>query len=260
MKKKSIVITGSTSGIGRGLAVEFLKRGHQVIINGRSSEKVEESVCSLKKINPDVVGVAGSVTIQATHEKLIAQAVSAFGKIDIWINNAGIPQPHKLFVELDENHLKNVIETNIFGLMLGTKTAAVFMIKQSFGKIFNMEGFGSNGRIMQKLTLYGTRKSAVYYFTKSFAKEMEGSPVQVGSLSPGMVRTDFLTHSLKGVSMTPKETKRFKRVYDILAEDVELVATFLVTRILKSKKNHARIKYLTKNRLFVKLLKMAVSR
>lgn len=258
MKKETIVITGSTRGIGLGLVKEFLKQGHQVVINGRSSGKVEDRIRELKKLYADVIGVGGNVTSQATHEKLIEQAVSAFGKIDIWINNAGIPQPRKLFLELDNSDLKNVCDTNIYSLMLGTKTAANYLTGQGFGKIFNMEGFGSNGRTMHKLTLYGTSKNAVHYFTKSFAKEMRGSPVQVGSLSPGMVRTDLLMLSMEGVSLTQQESKKFKKVYDILAEDVDVVAGFLVTQMLKSNKNYTRINYLTKSKLLVKLIKMLV--
>ena len=259
MKNKTIVITGSTRGIGRGLTVEFLNRGHQVVINGRLKEKVEKAVSELKKINPDVVGVAGSITDKATHQKIIREATSAFGKIDIWINNAGIPQPHKLFMDLDDPDLKKVTETNIFGLMPGTKTAAGFMTAQGFGKIFNMAGFGSNGKTMNKLTLYGTTKRAVSYFTKSFAKEIKGSVLQVGVLNPGMVRTGFLQQSIEAGSISPEESKKFKKVYDVLAEDVDVVAGFLANRILKSNKDYDRIRFLTPSRLMVKLVKLALS-
>lgn len=258
MKNKTIVITGSTRGIGRELTVEFLKRGHQVVINGRLKENVEQAVNELKQIDVGVVGVAGNITDKATHQKIIREATSAFGKIDIWINNAGIPQPHKLFLDLNDHDLKKVTETNIFGLMLGTKTAAGFMTAQGFGKIFNMAGFGSNGRTMNKLTLYGTTKCAVSYFTKSFAKEIKGSVLQTGILNPGMVRTGFLRQSIEIGSISPEESKKFKKVYDVLAEDVDVVSGFLANRILKSNKDYDRIRFLTPSRLVIKLVKMAL--
>ncbi len=257
MEKKTIVITGSTRGIGLGLAMEFLKAGHQVVINGRNDETVSKEITQLQKISPDVVGVVGSVNDSETHDLLVKKSVETFGKIDIWINNAGIPQSHKLFTDIENEDIKNIIETNIFGLMIGTKTAANFMLKQGFGKIFNMEGFGSDGRMMDKLSLYGTTKRAVNYFTKAVSKEIEGTSIQIGILSPGMVRTDFLNSS--NDARSPEEAKRFKKVYEILAEDRDVVTAFLVPRILKSTKNYDRIEFLTKGKLMVRIFKMMIS-
>ena len=254
MDKKTIVITGSTRGIGRGLATGFLQAGHQVLINGRSAEKVQQAVGELQLISRDVIGVCGSVDEVATHKALIQETVRQFGKIDIWINNAGIPQSHLWFKDIDEQEISDITQVNIAGLLLGSKLAADFMLTQGFGKIINMEGFGSDGRMMDKLTLYGTTKRAVGYFTKAFAQEMAQTPVQVGVLSPGMVRTDFLENPLD--NRTPDEVKQFKKVYDVLAEDPEVVTHFLVDGILKSTKNYDRIEFLAGSRLFARLLKM----
>jgi len=109
---------------------------------------------------------------------------------------------------------------------------------------------------MKKLTVYGTSKRAVNYFTKSLSKELKGSPVQAGILSPGMVRTDFI--KIPAISGSEDEKKRFKKVQDILAEDVDIVSSFLVARLLKSNKNYDRIEYLTKTKLVFKMLKMLV--
>lgn len=128
------------------------------------------------------------------------------------------------------------------------------MLKQGHGKIFNMEGFGSDGRIMNKLTLYGTTKRAVNYFTKSASLEVKKSPIQIGILSPGMVRTDFLNQSLHHSS--EKEIKRLKKVFDILGEEVKPVAQFLAKRILKSSQNYDRIVFLKGFKLMRKFLRM----
>lgn len=257
MNKKTIVITGSTRGIGHGLATEFMKAGHQVVINGRDPEKVARAVAKLKDSYGDnVAGVTGSVNESETHEKLISKALNMFGKIDIWINNAGIPQPHRKFIDIEVEDIKVITEINIYGLMLGTRAAAQFMTKQGYGKIFNMEGFGSDGRMMDKLSLYGTTKRAVNYFSKTVSKEMEGGPVQLGILSPGMVRTGFLTQAKEARS--PEEAKQFKKVYDILAENPDVVTKFLVAGILKSTKHYDRIEFLTGVKLFVKILKLAI--
>lgn len=258
MEKKTIVITGSTRGIGLGLAKEFLAKGHQLVINGRTKEKVDEVVAGLQKTNPDVSGVAGSVSKEETLENLIEHTVNKFGKIDIWINNAGLPQPYNLFVDIDKKDIKTLIDVNIFGSLLGTKLVSIFMIKQGFGKIFNMEGFGSDNRMRPRLTLYGTSKKAINYFSKAFSKELKDAPIQMGVINPGMVRTEFLDISLEGAS--EKEKRQFEKVYKILAEDVEVVTKYLVNKILKSTKNYNRITFLTPIRLFSKLFRMMINR
>jgi len=256
MEAKTIVITGSTRGIGLGLAKTFLKKGHQVIINGRTAEKVQQMVTELQKISSELIGIAGNVTEQETHNKIFRQGSDRFGKIDIWINNAGIPQPYQLLMDIDNDKIKDLIDINVHGLIIGTKIAAQSFLKQGFGKIFNMEGFGSDGRMMKKLTLYGTSKRAVQYFTKSMAKEIKGSSVQIGILSPGMVKTEFITKPMK--SATPVELKSYKKVYDILAEEVDVVTQFLVNKMLESSKNYDRIEFLSKFKLVFKMMKMLI--
>ncbi len=229
-----------------------------MVINGRDVEKVARAVAKLKDAyNDNVAGILGSVNEPETHDKLIRKAVNTFGKIDIWINNAGIPQPHLKFIDMEVEDIKAITEINIYGLMLGTRAAAKFMTQQGYGKIFNMEGFGSDGRMMDKLSLYGTTKRAVNYFTKTVSKEMEGGPVQLGILSPGMVRTEFLTQAKE--KRSPEEAKQFKKVYDILAEDPDVVTKFLVAGMLKSTKQYDRIEFLSGGKLFVKIIQMMLS-
>lgn len=254
MDKKVIVITGSTRGIGCGLAIQFLKRGHRVIVNGRNRIVVDKKVTKLADRGYDVRGVAGDIVRETTFQDLIDEAMTKYGKIDIWINNAGIPQPQKYFDELGKNEIHDLVSVNLTGLMMGTRAAIHFFKKQGYGKIFNMEGFGSDGRMMDKLTLYGTTKRAVNYFTKSVSNEVKERSIQIGILSPGMVRTDFLKNAMSQASAD--EQDRNKKVVDILAEDVEPVAAFLVERILASTKQYDRIEYLTKRRLIPKLIRL----
>lgn len=257
MDKKTVVITGSTRGIGKGLAFQFLKRNHQVIINGRHSEPVSKTVNEFKNKGYEVLGVPGDVTEESTFQSIIEKTVKKFGKIDIWINNAGIPQPHRYFTELYKNEIENLISVNILGLMMGTQAAVNFFKQQGFGKVFNMEGFGSDGRMRDKLLLYGTTKRAVNYFTKAVSKETKEKSIQIGILSPGMVRTEFLSTSMSAGSN--EDQKRFGKVLDILAEDVDPVTEFLVNKILVSSKHYDRIEYLTFRRLMPKLIRLILA-
>jgi len=258
MNKLCIVITGSTRGIGRGLALEFLKRGHQVIINGRSPEAVKKVVREFENQDFDVLGVAGDVNHSDTFPSIIDQAKAKYNKIDIWINNAGIPQDHKYFHELDSTQIQDLVSVNITSLMLGTQAAIKLFKQQGFGLVLNMEGFGSDGRMMKKLSLYGTSKRAVHYFTKSVSREVDEKNIRVGIISPGMVRTDFIAQSAYEGDAT--EQKRTQKVFDILAEEVEVVTKFLVKKILLSTKKYDRIEFLTFRRMAPKILRLMLVR
>lgn len=254
MEKKTVVITGSSRGIGYGLAGEFLKRGHQVIVNGRTKDAVDDALEQLKHSGSELAGHAGDVQEENTYQELIDLAIKSFGKIDIWINNAGIPQAHRYFYEIPREEIEELISVNVTAMMLGSRSALRFFMDQGYGKIFNMEGFGSDGRMMDKLTLYGSSKRAVQYFSKSLSREVKDEQIQVGILSPGMVRTDFLDHA--SAEANAAERERNRKVFDILAEEVDVVTAFLVTRILASKKKYDRIEFLSFPRMLPKLIKL----
>lgn len=243
---KHIVITGSTRGIGFGLATEFLRAGCKVTINGRSQKSVESALNRLRAISPDnVYGFAATTASREELEMLWNQAEKQFGKIDIWINNAGIDQIKKYFWEMAPTEYEQVIRTNLLGSFHGSHVAFNHMLEQGHGQIFNMEGFGSNGMMREKLTIYGTSKSAITYFTRSLAIEAKNTNVKVGTLSPGMVATDFLRESLNDSN---------RKIYNILGDKVEPVTKFLVAEILKNEENNAKIRWLTRPKVIWRFL------
>ena len=119
------------------------------------------------------------------------------------------------------------------------------MLAQGGGQIWNMEGLGSNGMIQERTILYGTSKSALRYFTKGLARELKGSSVKAGRLSPGMMLTDFITRSPDGKKSLVIENKSFKFVFNALGDRPETVASFFIPRILANTKNGALIAWLT---------------
>ena len=116
------------------------------------------------------------------------------------------------------------------------------MTAQGSGKIFNFEGFGSDGMTAPGLTIYGLTKRALTYFTKSVNKEIKGSAVLLGTISPGIVVTDLLEESK---DEDPDRWEKTKRMYNILADHVETVAPFIVERALAADKPGTAIRWLT---------------
>jgi NAD(P)-dependent dehydrogenase (short-subunit alcohol dehydrogenase family) len=242
---KVAVITGSTRGIGHGLAVEFLKRGCGVVISGRSTGAVKKEVQQLSGIygGDKVAGIPCDVTVLSQVQALWDGAQEKFGKVDIWINNAGVTHTTKVFAELDPAEISPVIDTNITGLVYGTKVALTGMMAQKGGHIYNVKGHGSDDRKRAGLLVYGTTKRAVQYFTEALIEETEGGPVQIGFISPGIVVTDFLIDDMR--KMSPDELETVKAVYNCLADTVETVTPFLVENMLKNDQHGAAIAWLT---------------
>ena len=242
MSSKNIVITGSTRGIGYGLAKAFLSRGCSVTVSGRGRESVDKSVAGLKSEYEAerILGQACDVTVPEQVQALWDQSVKQFGKIDIWINNAGTSGEQGLVWELpaDEAHIP--ITTNVLGTIYGVQVAMKGMLAQGFGAIYNMEGMGSDGRKHAGLTLYGTSKSAIHYLTESLALEAQQTPVLIGALQPGMVITDMIVNRYNN---RPEEWKRAKKIFNIIADTVENVTPWLADRILTNQKNGAILAY-----------------
>jgi len=246
---KNVVITGSTRGIGLGLAKQFLEQGHAVTLNGSSQEHLDEAFRTLSHYKGRVLGVEGSVADRDAMEHLFQSAGKRFGNVDIWVNNAGIGQSLKKVWELDDVTVGHILDVNLRGLINGTVTAFNGMSRQGSGKIFNMEGHGSRGSIVDRMSIYGTSKSAVHYFTKAFSHEAKGSGVQIGVLSPGMVITGMLMDTLS----SSNEVSR-KNFFNRMADDVETVSVFLVKKMLASDKEYDRIEWLTKRKALLRLV------
>jgi NAD(P)-dependent dehydrogenase (short-subunit alcohol dehydrogenase family) len=250
---KSIVITGSTRGIGYSLATAFLERGCGVTISGRTAEAVEEAVTKLsEKYDGELIlGTACDVTDFIQVQNLWEKARGHFGRIDIWINNAGIAAPMTKFWELSPIQYADVVQTNILGTMNGSKVALTGMVAQGHGALYNLEGFGAKGRSMRGMTLYGSTKASIHFMNRSLAKEIEGKPVIIGAIAPGMVITEMITRQFKGHE---EELEKSKRVLNIIAERAETVASVIVNKILENKKNGVTIAYSSSFKMLGKFL------
>lgn len=242
---KNVVITGSTRGIGFCMGMEFLRAGCSVTISGRCESLTPEASAALKPFKGKFIFVQCNVQDKAQLQNLWEISLERWGKIDIWINNAGQNAPHVLSWETGETHTENIIKTNIIGMVYGSQVAAAGMIKQGHGAIYSMEGLGSNNMIQSKTILYGTTKHALTYFMKGLAKELEGTGVIAGRLSPGMMLTDFITKAPDGEPSEVISNKKFIRLFNILADKPETVAEFFIPFMLSNTRNDKQIAWLT---------------
>lgn len=240
-----VVITGSTRGIGFGLAWEMLARGVSVVVSGRTGEAVERAVEKLAAEHGGecVAGVACDVTDPDQVQALWDGAVDRFGRVDIWINNAGRANRQGGLGELSADELRGVIDTNVLGTFFGCRVAIRGMTDQGGGMLWNMEGLGSDGRKVAGMAPYGTTKAAVRYLNDALFKEQKGTPVRVGAIRPGMVITDMLLGELD--RLEGDERAKLERIYNILADRLETVAPWIAERVLADPAHGTRISWLS---------------
>lgn len=255
---KVVVITGSTKGIGYGLAQEFLKRGCRVVINSRKQADVQKAEAEFASLyqKENVAGFVGDVSNYEDNQKLFDFAKSKFGRVDVWINNAGLSMIRKMFWEQPVERMKEVVDTNLLGVMYSSQIVINEMLKQGGGQLYNMEGLGSDGRIADGLAVYGSTKRALNYFTKSLQLETKNTPVQVCLLSPGIVITDLLIQDYEGM---PEKFERAKKFFNILGDTVETVTPYLAEKILANK-DGKKVAWLTTPKVFMRFMTAAFNK
>lgn len=247
--KRTIVVTGSSRGIGLGMAQAFARSGCQVVVNGRSTRAVEAAIQTLPEaLRGDALGIAADIGSLEQAQHLWDTAVARFGRVDVWINNAGLIAPRAMFQDVPFDTVRSVIEVNVVGTLACCHVALRGMRAQGGGAIYNFEGFGSNGRARVGLGLYGSTKAGVRYFTEAVRLDAQGLPVQIGSISPGMVTTAMLTGQYSGRAAAWEQAKR---VFNILADRVETVAPYIAARVLRGQR---RIVWLTPGKLLFRFL------
>ncbi|MGE5614463.1 MAG: SDR family NAD(P)-dependent oxidoreductase [Bacillota bacterium] len=242
---KNVVITGSTRGIGFSMAKEFLRAGCNVTLSGRGEALSETVRAELMPYEGKYIYIRCNVQDKASLQNLWDASLERWGSIDVWINNAGQNTPYKFSWETGEAYTENVINTNILGVIYGSQVAAAGMLKQGYGAIYSMEGLGSDNMIQVKTILYGTTKCALTYFMKGLARELKGTGVIAGRLSPGMMLTDFITKTPDGEQSEVVTDEKFRKIFNILADKPETVAEFFIPRILGNTRNGAKIAWLT---------------
>ena len=245
---KTVVITGSARGLGFEMAKVFRQNGLNVVLSDLDEHRLKAAKSKLEKIeaNCGVAYAVCDVTKSQDIQNLIKVAKEEFLKIDIWINNAGVNQPEKPVWELSEEEINMVLDVDLKGAILGSKYALLDMTQEHEGAIYNIEGYGSNDATMLGLSIYGTSKRAITYFTQALAKESQekNTGVIVGRLSPGIMITDFITNAL-GNKEKINLSEKTKKVYNILGDYPDVVANFLVEEILTNDTNDVKIEWLT---------------
>ena len=254
---KTIVITCSSRGIGLALTRAFLKQGCAVVISGRDQGRVDASV---KRIQNDfplgrIKGFACDVTVFKQIELLWLNSIKAFESVDVWINNAGISNSQNLPWKIPADEIHAVVATNMLGVMFGSKVAITGFNNQGYGALYNLEGMGSQGRRrVHGLSIYGATKAGLRYFNDAVADEITSEKIIAGAIQPGMMLTDMIMGQYRE---KPEEWDRVKGIFALITEKPEIVAEWLVKKILSNTRNGVRFSFGGLHRIAFRFLKSA---
>ncbi len=225
LKGKVAVISGSSMGIGRALAVDMAREGADIIVNARNVDKCKEVVADIEALGRKAVPVAADISIKEQAENLINAAVENFGKIDILVNNAGFLRDRMLWKMSDEE-FDDIIRVFIYGYFYCLRRAAQLMREQNWGRVINMSSrvaLGNSGQVN-----YGTAKTGILGMTRCAARDLGRKSVTVNSIFPGAASRLTVTKEVldsKG-KRQDKDVNTIARVGDLL-EDPEYFTPFI---------------------------------
>lgn len=185
LKDKVVVITGASRGLGKDLGVVFAQEKAQLVLGVRTANEINELT---KNVNG--LAIVADVTDEQQIINLAQAAINQFGRIDIWVNNAGIRIPHCPVEELDSARVHAMMEVNFFGTMYGSKAALMQMKKQKSGIIINILSTSAlTGRANS--SAYCASKYAAVGFTNSLRLEAMAENIKVIGVYPGGMKTHF---------------------------------------------------------------------
>lgn len=182
---KVAIVTGSSQGLGRAIALAYADYGSDLVLCARSVDLLEEVAQQIRKKGREALVVQTDVTRKTDVDAMVDAVMRKFGRIDILVNNSGI-SIENTFVKLREDDFDSVMDVNIRGYFLCSQAVGKIMIKQKSGKIINMASVLGTVS-MPLISLYTTSKAAIIGLTKSLAIEWAGFNIQVNALAPGFI-------------------------------------------------------------------------
>ena len=223
---KVALITGSSRGIGKQIAIKFAKNGYNIVVNYiNKNEEVEKTIEELKQFGIEVLEAQGDISNYEQSEKIVNSTIEKFGQIDVLVNNAGITKD-MLIMRMKKEDFTKVIDVNLVGTFNITKNVIPHMMKKRTGRIINISSVvGISGNAGQ--CNYAASKAGIIGFTKSLAKELASRNILVNAVAPGFIETNMTDVLQENVKEEIKKQIPLKRIGK--AEDVANAVYFLTS-------------------------------
>lgn len=187
LKGKVAVVIGGTSGIGRAIAHGFAQAGADVVPTSRRAEQVEAAAREIEEFGRRSLRVTSDVADRSSLERVLSEAVSAFGQVDILVNSAGRTKRAPT-IDYPEDEWNAIIDTNLTGTLRACQVFGKHMLERESGSIINIASL-STFVALYEVAAYSASKAGVGSLTKSLAIEWSSRGVRVNAIAPGVFRT-----------------------------------------------------------------------
>lgn len=200
---RTALITGSSSGIGRAVALSFAREGAEVVINGRDENKIANVVKEVAALGHRVLGIRANVGSFTEVGAMVDKAIKEFGHLDIIVSNAGVFH-HESFLKMSEEEWDEVLTVDLKGTFNCCRAAIGHMLTQKWGRIICITAIsGLTG--YPNMTHIAAAKTGAHGFAKALAQEVASSGITVNVIAPGLVDTPIL------VNMTEAEIAQYAK-------------------------------------------------
>lgn len=222
--KRTILITGATSGFGRAIAIRFAREGYNVCITGRREERLKELQAELERdYGTDVVALAFDIRERAQVEAAMAVLKEQVQSIDILVNNAGLAAGLATIDEGDVDDWEAMIDTNVKGLLYVTRQIVPVMKAQASGHIINI-GSTAGKQVYKNGNVYCATKYAVDALNQGMRIDLMPYGIKVTAINPGMAETEFSMVRFKGDEQRAKNV--YTGVHPLQAGDIADIAWY----------------------------------
>ena len=230
-----VVVTGCTRGFGRVLVEEVAARGARVVVSGPWPQEAQQFADELRARGVEAVAAPGDVTDPDQVEALADAALAAYGRIDVWVNNAAAATSVGRAFDLEPAEFRRAVSVNVLGTYYGARAAGTRMLAGAGGVIVNLLGRGDNTGPTPYTSPYGATKAWVRGFTRTLQKEYADTAVRVVGFNPGMMLTEKLLDARAVGAAGERMMKPFAKVQEVFADPPEVAAGRLLDVLEKDR-------------------------
>ena len=190
LNKKTAIVSGGSKGIGKAIALKYAQAGADVVICSRRKENLEAAVIEAESNGFSLIPIECNTSNFDSIQSVVDLTMDKFGKVDILVNNAATNPYYGPILNSEDSHWDKIFDVNVKGYFNFAKACSISMIKNNYGKIINVASIAAKTPLAG-LGVYNISKAAVVMLTKVVAKELGQHNIQINTLAPGLIKTDF---------------------------------------------------------------------
>ena len=190
LNKKTAIVSGGSKGIGKAIALKYAQAGADVVICSRRKENLDSAVNEAESNGFSLIPIECNTSNFDSIQSVVDLTMDKFGKVDILVNNAATNPYYGPILNSEDSHWDKIFDVNVKGYFNFAKACSISMIKNNYGKIINVASIAAKTPL-EGLGVYNISKAAEVMLTKVLAKELGQHKIQINTLAPGLIKTDF---------------------------------------------------------------------